>query len=202
MAGSSPEILVEVKDEKIYTCPIAGTRKRGKTPKEDKLLAVDLLNDEKERSEHVMLVDLARNDVGKVSKIGSVEVTQFMEVQNYSHVMHLVSLVEGIKKEDETLFSVLSSILPAGTLSGAPKVRAMEIIDELEKEKRGIYGGAIGYFSYSGNMDTCIAIRTMVLKDEKVYMQAGAGITAESVPESEYEECKNKIEALIVALKK
>ena len=200
--GSSPEILVEVKDEKIYTCPIAGTRRRGETPKEDKLLAIELLNDEKERSEHVMLVDLARNDVGKVSKIGSVEVTQFMEVQNYSHVMHLVSLVEGVKQEEETVFSVLSSILPAGTLSGAPKVRAMEIIDELEKDRRGIYGGAIGYFSYSGNMDTCIAIRTMVLKDEKVYMQAGAGITAESVPESEYEECKSKIKALIVALKK
>ena len=200
--GSSPEILVEVKDEKIYTCPIAGTRRRGETPEEDKLLAIELLNDEKERSEHVMLVDLARNDVGKVSKIGSVEVTQFMEVQNYSHVMHLVSLVEGVKQEEETVFSVLSSILPAGTLSGAPKVRAMEIIDELEKDRRGIYGGAIGYFSYSGNMDTCIAIRTMVLKDEKVYMQAGAGITAESVPESEYEECKSKIKALIVALKK
>ncbi|RUA07373.1 MAG: anthranilate synthase component I [Fusobacteria bacterium] len=201
VAGSSPEMLVEVKEDKIYTCPIAGTRKRGKTPKEDIELAADLLGDEKEKSEHVMLVDLARNDIGRVSKIDSVEVTQFMKVQNYSHVMHLVSLVEGEKREDQTPFSVLSSVLPAGTLSGAPKVRAMEIIDELEKERRGIYGGGIGYFSYGGNMDTCIAIRTMVLKDQKVYMQAGAGITAESIPLNEYQECKNKIEALIVALK-
>jgi len=200
IAGSSPEMLVEVNDNKIYTCPIAGTRKRGLTIKEDKILAEDLINDEKEVAEHVMLVDLARNDVGKVSKIDSVEVTQFMEVQNYSHVMHLVSLVEGEKKEDETNYSVLASILPAGTLSGAPKVRAMEIIEELEKERRGIYGGAVGYFSYGGNMDTCIAIRTMVIKDEKVYLQAGAGITGDSVPASEYEECRNKIGAMVAAL--
>lgn len=202
IAGSSPEMLVEVKENKIYTCPIAGTRRRGLTLEEDKILAKDLKSDEKEVAEHVMLVDLARNDVGKVSKIDSVEVTQFMEVQNYSHVMHLVSLVEGEKKEDETNFSVLSSILPAGTLSGAPKVRAMEIIEELEKDRRGIYGGAVGYFSYGGNMDTCIAIRTMVLKDEKVYLQAGAGITGDSIPENEYEECRNKIGAMVAALNK
>ncbi|MCS5420990.1 MULTISPECIES: anthranilate synthase component I [Psychrilyobacter] len=200
IAGSSPEMLVEVKGNKIYTCPIAGTRRRGTSPEEDRILAEDLINDEKEAAEHVMLVDLARNDVGKVSKIDSVEVTQFMKVQNYSHVMHLVSLVEGEKKEKETNFSVLSSILPAGTLSGAPKVRAMEIIEELEKNRRGIYGGAVGYFSYGGNMDTCIAIRTMVIKNEKVYLQAGAGITGDSVPENEYEECRNKIGALVSAL--
>ncbi len=200
IAGSSPEMLVEVKGNKIYTCPIAGTRRRGINPKEDRILAEDLINDEKEVAEHVMLVDLARNDVGKVSKIDSVEVTQFMKVQNYSHVMHLVSLVEGEKKEKETNFSVLSSILPAGTLSGAPKVRAMEIIEELEKNRRGIYGGAVGYFSYEGNMDTCIAIRTMVIKNEKVYLQAGAGITGDSIPENEYEECRNKIGALVSAL--
>ncbi len=200
IAGSSPEMLVEVRKNKIYNCPIAGTRKRGETPEEDKILAEDLINDEKEVAEHVMLVDLARNDVGKVSEIDSVEVTQFMEVQNYSHVMHLVSLVEGEKKKEETNFSVLSSILPAGTLSGAPKVRAMEIIEELEKSRRGIYGGAVGYFSYGGNMDTCIAIRTMVIKDEKVYLQAGAGITGDSIPENEYEECRNKIGALVAAL--
>lgn len=202
IAGSSPEMLVEVKDNKIYTCPIAGTRKRGLTLAEDKILADDLINDEKEVAEHVMLVDLARNDVGKVSKIDSVEVTKFMKVQNYSHVMHLVSLVEGEKKDNETNFSVLSSILPAGTLSGAPKVRAMEIIEELEKDRRGIYGGSVGYFSYNGNMDTCIAIRTMVLKDQKVYLQAGAGITGDSIPENEYEECKNKIQAMVTALNK
>lgn len=202
IAGSSPEMLVEVKNNKIYTCPIAGTRKRGLTLAEDKILAEDLINDEKEVAEHVMLVDLARNDVGKVSKIDSVEVTKFMKVQNYSHVMHLVSLVEGEKKDNETNFSILSSILPAGTLSGAPKVRAMEIIEELEKDRRGIYGGAVGYFSYNGNMDTCIAIRTMVLKDQKVYLQAGAGITGDSIPENEYEECKNKIQAMVTALNK
>jgi anthranilate synthase component I len=200
IAGSSPEMLVEVRESKIYTCPIAGTRRRGTNLEEDRILAEDLINDEKEVAEHVMLVDLARNDVGKVSKIDSVEVTQFMKVQNYSHVMHLVSLVEGEKKEKETNFSVLSSILPAGTLSGAPKVRAMEIIEELEKNRRGIYGGAVGYFSYEGNMDTCIAIRTMVIKNEKVYLQAGAGITGDSIPENEYEECRNKIGALVSAL--
>ena len=147
-----------------------------------------------------MLVDLARNDMGKIAKVGSVEVTDFMSVHNYSHVMHIVSLVEGEREEKETTFSVLASFLPAGTLSGAPKIRAMEIIDELEKVRRGIYGGAVGYFSFDGNMDTCIAIRTMVIKDEKIYMQAGAGLTINSVPELEYEECLNKVKVLIEAL--
>lgn len=200
VAGSSPEMLVEMKNNHIKNCPIAGTRKRGKNEVEDKNIADELINDPKEKAEHVMLVDLARNDMGKIAKVGSVEVTDFMSVHNYSHVMHIVSLVEGEREEKETAFSVLASFLPAGTLSGAPKIRAMEIIDELEKVKRGIYGGAVGYFSFDGNMDTCIAIRTMVIKDEKIFMQAGAGITINSVPELEYEECLNKVKVLIEAL--
>ncbi|MCY6483211.1 anthranilate synthase component I [Clostridium aestuarii] len=197
VVGSSPEMLVEMKVDKVYTCPIAGTRKRGQNEKEDEMLANDLLNDEKERAEHVMLVDLARNDMGRVSKIGSVNVSNFMKVKNYSHVMHLVSLVEGKTREDKDPFDVLASFLPAGTLSGAPKIRAMEIIEELEKEKRSIYGGAVGYFGFDGNMDMCIAIRTMIIKDKMAYMQAGAGIVADSIPESEYEETKNKVKALV-----
>lgn len=200
VAGSSPELLVELKDNKIFTCPIAGTRKRGANAKEDIELAEDLLGDHKETAEHVMLVDLARNDMGRVAKIGTVAVEEFMKVQYYSHVMHITSLVVGEKDEKDDCFSILSSFLPAGTLSGAPKIRAMEIIDELEKNKRGIYGGSVGYFSFDGNMDTCIAIRTMVMKDEKIYMQAGAGLTAHSDPLTEYEECQNKVKALIKAL--
>ena len=200
VAGSSPEMLVELKKEKIFTCPIAGTRRKTNNPSIDAELAKDLLADEKERAEHVMLVDLGRNDMGRVSKVKSVKVTEFMQVHNYSHVMHLVSTVEGEKKESEDAFSVLASFLPAGTLSGAPKIRAMEIIDELEPEKRGVYGGAIGYFSFNGDMDTCIAIRTMLMKDGKVYLQAGAGITAKSVAEKEDEECENKIRALVKAI--
>ncbi len=200
VAGSSPEMLVEVQGDTVRTCPIAGTRKRGKDIFEDAALAEDLKNDPKERAEHLMLVDLARNDMGRISKIGSVKVTEFMQVHNYSHVMHLVSLVEGTKRENEDAFSVLSTFLPAGTLSGAPKIRAMEIIEELETEKRGIYGGAIGYFSFNGNMDTCIAIRTLIIKDGKVYCQSGAGIVADSVPENEYEETHNKARALIAAI--
>ncbi|MDR5659153.1 anthranilate synthase component I [Serpentinicella sp. ANB-PHB4] len=200
IAGSSPEMLVEVRNEKVFTCPIAGTRKKGKSPAEDHQLAKDLLADPKEKAEHIMLVDLARNDMGRVSKIGTVHVEEFMQVHHYAHVMHIVSTVEGIKNEDENQFSILSHFLPAGTLSGAPKIRAMEIIDELEKEKRGLYGGAVGYFGFDGNLDTCIAIRTMVIKDQRVYLQAGAGIVADSVPESEYEECKNKIQSLVRAL--
>jgi len=200
VVGSSPEMLVEKTDKKIYTCPIAGTRKRGSNKAEDLALAENLLNDPKERAEHIMLIDLARNDVGRVSEIGTVEVEKYMEVENFSHVMHLVSLVTGTPKTDENSFSILPSIMPAGTLSGAPKIRAMEIIDELEKNKRGVYGGAVGYFSFNGNMDMCIAIRTMVVADEKVYMQAGAGITSDSVPENEYYECENKVKALIKSL--
>jgi len=197
VAGSSPEMIAEVRGNKIYTCPIAGTRKRGKNPAEDVELANSLLNDEKEKAEHIMLVDLARNDMGRVSKIGTVKVADFMKVQNYSHVMHLVSLVEGEKREDVTQFDVISTFLPAGTLSGAPKIRAMEIIEELETEKRGLYGGAVGYFGFNGDMDFCIAIRTMIIKDGKAYMQAGAGIVADSEPEKEYEESHNKVRALV-----
>lgn len=197
VAGSSPEMLVEVENNKVKTCPIAGTRKRGIDIEEDKRLADEMANDPKEKAEHVMLVDLARNDMGRISKIGTVKVTQFMKVQLYSHVMHLVSLVEGEKNDDKDCFDVLSSFLPAGTLSGAPKIRAMEIIEELEDEKRGLYGGAVGYFSFNGNMDMCIAIRTMIIKSGKVYMQAGAGIVADSDPEAEYQESHNKVRALV-----
>lgn len=198
--GSSPEMLVKMQKDRVYTCPIAGTRKRGKDFKEDKLLAEDLLSDEKEKAEHVMLVDLARNDMGKVCKIGSIKLSEFMEVKNYSHVMHLVSTVEGERDEKKNAFDILSSILPAGTLSGAPKIRAMEIIEELEREKRGLYGGAVGYFGFDGNMDMCIAIRMMVVKNRKAYIQSGAGIVTDSVPENEYEETQNKAKALIKIL--
>lgn len=200
VAGSSPEMLVEVEKNIVRTCPIAGTRKRGKDLKQDLALAEGLLNDPKERAEHIMLVDLARNDMGRVAEIGSVNVKEFMQVHYYSHVMHLVTMVEGQKRDDIDGFDVLSTFLPAGTLSGAPKIRAMEIIEELEDEKRGLYGGAVGYFSFNGNMDTCIAIRTMIIKDGKVYMQAGAGIVADSIPEMEYEESHNKVRALVTSI--
>lgn len=200
IVGSSPEMLVEMKNNKISNCPIAGTRRRGKTVEEDALLAKDLLSDEKERAEHTMLVDLGRNDMGRIAKIGSVNVSQYMQVQNFSHVMHIVSLVEGERDPKHNMFDVLMSFLPAGTLSGAPKIRAMEIIEELEISKRGIYGGAIGYFGFNNNMDMCIAIRTMVIKDHVVHIQAGAGIVADSNPESEYEETVNKAQALIAAI--
>lgn len=200
VAGSSPEMLVEVRGDSVYTCPIAGSRKRGKNEAEDLALAKDLLNDPKEKAEHVMLVDLARNDMGRVSEIGSVKVTDFMTVKNYSHIMHITSLVEGKKKSNIDSYDILSTFLPAGTLSGAPKIRAMEIIEELESEKRGLYGGAVGYFGLDGDMDFCIAIRTMVIKDNKVYLQAGAGIVADSDAESEYNESMNKMKALIKAI--
>lgn len=200
VAGSSPEMLVEVQGDTVRTCPIAGTRKRGKTPAEDLKIAEGLLADPKEKAEHTMLVDLARNDMGRISEIGSVGLTEFMQVHYYSHVMHLVSLVEGKKRADVDSFDVLSTFLPAGTLSGAPKIRAMEIIEELEEEKRGLYGGAVGYFDFSGNMDTCIAIRTMIIKEGNVYMQAGAGIVADSVPVMEYEESHNKVRALVKSI--
>lgn len=194
--GSSPEMLVKQKDHYVYTCPIAGTRKRGKNEEEDAFLRDDLLRDEKERAEHVMLVDLARNDMGRIAEFGTVKVTQFMEVQNYSHVMHIVSLVQGKSNNEYHPLDLVSSFLPAGTLSGAPKVRAMEIIDELETYRRGLYGGAIGYIDFNGDMDFCITIRTMIKKNHYVYLQAGAGIVADSVPEQEYEECCNKVMAL------
>lgn len=196
LIGSSPESLVSVHGDKVITNPIAGTKPRGKNEKEDKALKEELIADEKERAEHVMLVDLGRNDVGRISKFGSVAVERFAEVDFYSHVMHMVSKVSGMLKEGITCFDALTACFPAGTLSGAPKVRAMEIIDELENVRRGIYGGAVGYFSYNGNMDTCIAIRTIVYKDKKAYIQAGAGVVFDSDPLSEYKETLNKAMAL------
>ena len=198
--GSSPEMIVKQQGGRVFTCPIAGTRPRGKTVEEDQLLKDELLRDEKERAEHVMLVDLARNDMGRISEFGTVKVTQFMNVQNYSHVMHIVSMVEGRKKGSFHPLDLVASFLPAGTLSGAPKIRAMEIIDELETVKRGLYGGATGYIDFSGDMDFCITIRTMIKKANKVYLQAGAGIVADSVPKSEYQECCNKVMALAKTL--
>lgn len=198
--GSSPEMIVKKQGPKVFTCPIAGTRKRGKDAAEDERLKEDLLSDEKERAEHVMLVDLARNDMGRISEFGTVKVTQFMEVQNYSHVMHIVSQVEGRKKGESHPLDLVASFLPAGTLSGAPKIRAMEIIDELETVRRGLYGGATGYIDFGGDMDFCITIRTMVKKGKRVYLQAGAGIVADSVPENEYYECCNKVMALAKTL--
>lgn len=198
--GSSPEMIVKQSGNRVYTCPIAGTRPRGKTPEEDEALQKELLSDEKERAEHVMLVDLARNDMGRIAEFGSVKVSRFMDVQLYSHVMHIVSLVEGKKKGEYHPLDLVSSFLPAGTLSGAPKIRAMEIIDELETVRRGLYGGATGYLDFNGNMDFCITIRTMIKKAKEVYLQAGAGIVADSVPEKEYQECCNKVMALAKTL--
>jgi len=190
--GCSPERMVSLNNEVIKTVPIAGTRKRGLTLEEDARLEVELLNDEKERAEHHMLVDLARNDVGRVSRTGSVKVTELMKVKKFSHVMHLVSLVEGRLSNSQDSYSLLGSTLPAGTLSGAPKIRAMEIIEELETVRRGYYGGAVGYINYHGEMDTCIAIRTALHINGRYIYQAGAGIVADSVPESEYAECISK----------
>lgn len=200
VVGASPEMLVRVNNRVVETCPIAGTRKRGQTSLEDKCLEEELLADKKEVAEHTMLVDLGRNDIGKIAKCGTVKVRDLMHIEKYSHVMHIVTNVEGELREDKTRFDALASILPAGTLSGAPKVRAMQIIDELEPTKRGIYGGAIGYFGFDGNLDSCITIRTIVFKDDKAYIQAGAGIVSDSVPEKEYEECYNKAKALIKAI--
>lgn len=200
--GSSPEMIVKQTDSKVYTCPIAGTRRRGRTKEEDIALEDELLSDEKERAEHVMLVDLARNDCGKISELGSVRVSKFMNVQRYSHVMHIVSLVEGRRNGEYHPLDLVSSFLPAGTLSGAPKIRAMEIIDELETVRRGLYGGATGYLDFGGNMNFCITIRTMIKKGDYVYLQAGAGIVADSKPELEYMECCNKVMALAKTLVK
>jgi len=200
LIGSSPEILVSVINGKILTKPIAGTRPRGKTVEEDRLLREELLNDEKERAEHLMLVDLARNDVGKVSEKGSVKVDRFMYIENYSHVMHIVSDVSGKLREGLHPLDVLKSVFPVGTVSGAPKVRAMQIIEELEPDKRGPYAGAVGYVSFDGNIDTAIAIRTAVVQKDNIYIQAGAGIVADSIPEREYEETVNKAKAMIKAV--
>ena len=189
-------MIVKQTDSKVYTCPIAGTRRRGRTKEEDIALEDELLSDEKERAEHVMLVDLGRNDIGKVSKIGTVEVKDFMKVERFSHVMHITSQVVGEIEKGKDAFDALTACLPAGTVSGAPKIRAMEIIEELEEVKRGIYSGTVGYFSYGGDMDMCIAIRTFVIKGKTAYLQAGAGIVYDSVPEKEFEEIQNKLLAL------
>lgn len=201
IAGASPETLVKLVDNQVYTFPLAGTRPRGKTDEEDLLLEEDLLADEKELAEHNMLVDLGRNDIGKISEIGSVKVNRYMDIVRFSHVMHIGSTVEGILREDYDYLSTIDSILPAGTLSGAPKIRACEIINELEDNKRGIYGGAIGYIDLTGNLDTCIAIRIAFARDKKVFIRVGAGIVADSVPENEFEECNNKAKAVMNALR-
>ena len=199
--GASPEILVRLRDNKITVRPIAGTRPRGKDVKEDNFLAKDLLNDKKELSEHLMLLDLGRNDAGKVSKINSIKVTESFIIEKYSHVMHIVSNVIGIYNKKFSKFKTLLAGFPAGTVSGAPKIRAMEIIDELETSKRKVYAGGIGYFSSNGEFDTCIALRTAIAKNDKFYVQAGAGIVADSNPIKEYEETINKAKALLSALR-
>ncbi len=198
--GSSPEVLVRLEEGKIETRPIAGTRKRGQTQEEDKKLEEELLKDEKERAEHLMLVDLARNDIGKVSKPGSVKVEDFMRIERYSHVMHMVSDVSGDLKDGLDALDVLKATFPAGTVSGAPKVRAMQIIEELEPERRGVYAGSVGYISFQGNMDMAIAIRTAVLRGNEVFVQAGCGVVADSNPEMEWLESVNKAKALIKAV--
>ncbi|EEL51687.1 anthranilate synthase component I [Bacillus cereus] len=199
--GSSPESLLSVRDDKVMTNPIAGTRPRGKTKAEDEEIAKELLANEKERAEHMMLVDLGRNDIGRVSEVGSVELDKYMKVEKYSHVMHIVSEVSGILRKQTDCFDALAYCLPAGTVSGAPKIRAMEIINGLETEKRNVYAGAVGYIAFSGNLDMALAIRTMVVKDEKAYVQAGAGIVYDSNPTSEYEETLNKARALLEVMK-
>jgi anthranilate synthase component I len=200
VVGSSPEILARLEDGEVTVRPIAGTRRRGRTPEEDKAMEIELVNDPKEIAEHLMLIDLGRNDVGRVAEIGSVKLTDKMVVERYSHVMHITSNVTGKLKAGLDAMDVLRAALPAGTLSGAPKIRAMEIIDEYETEKRGIYGGAVGYISWNGNMDTAIAIRTAVIKDNKLYVQAGAGVVADSVPALEWKETMNKARAIFKAV--
>ncbi len=200
LVGASPEPLVRVEGRRAMTRPVAGTRRRGASDEEDLALAAELLADEKERAEHVMLVDLGRNDLGRVSEIGSVELASFMEIERYSHVMHIVSTVEGNLREDLTALDALAAAFPAGTVSGAPKVRAMEIIDELEPTRRGPYAGAMGYYGVDGRLDTCITLRTALLKAGVVHFQAGGGVVADSVPELEYEESRNKARAMVQAL--
>ncbi len=199
VVGASPEILVRLEGDTVTVRPIAGTRPRGNTIQEDKILAADLLADPKERAEHLMLMDLGRNDIGRVAQIGSVKVTENMQIENYSHVMHIVSNVDGKLKPGLNAIDVLRATFPAGTVSGAPKVRAMEIIDELEGSKRGIYAGAVGYLGFNGDMDLAIAIRTGVIKDGKLHVQAGAGIVADSIPQNEWIETQNKAKALLMA---
>ena len=199
LVGSCPEILVRVRDGEVTIRPLAGTRRRGATPEEDAALEAELLADPKERAEHLMLLDLGRNDVGRVSKIGSVRVKESFLIERYSHVMHISSHVTGVLNEKHDVIDALMAGFPAGTLSGAPKVRAMQIIDELEKEKRGPYGGCVGYFSADGEMDSCIVLRTALVKDGRIYVQAGAGIVADSDPVAEQQECEFKARALFKA---
>jgi anthranilate synthase component 1 len=198
--GSSPEVHVRAVNGKIEIRPIAGTRKRGATPAEDDANAAELLADPKERAEHLMLVDLARNDVGRASEFASVKVNDFMIIERYSHVMHIVSNVEGRLRPDCSAYDVMRATFPAGTVSGSPKVRAMQVIAELEKSKRGVYAGAVGYFGFDGNSDSCIALRTVVLKDGKAHVQAGAGVVADSTPEGEYVETVNKAMGMMAAI--
>ncbi len=200
VAGASPETLVRLEDGVLRTFPLAGTRKRGATEEEDKKLEAELLADEKELAEHNMLVDLGRNDLGKISSFGTVDVEKYHSIERYSHVMHIGSTVRGSIREDKDALDAIEAVLPAGTLSGAPKIRACQLIEELENSRRGIYGGAVGYIDFTGNMDTCIAIRLVFKKNGKVFVQSGAGIVADSVPEKEYEECLNKAKASLHAL--
>ena len=200
IVGASPELLVRVEDDIVSNHPIAGTRRRGKDATEDLALEEELKHDKKECAEHIMLVDLGRNDIGRISEPGTVEITQLMDLERYSHVMHLVSHVQGKLRAGLSQFDALRSCFPAGTVSGAPKIRAMQIIAELEREKRGPYAGAVGYFDFSGNLDTAIAIRTVIIKDNIAYIQAGAGIVADSIPEREYQESLNKAQALLTAI--
>jgi anthranilate synthase component 1 len=200
VVGASPEVMVRLEGERIELRPIAGTRKRGATEDEDRALEQELLADPKERAEHIMLVDLGRNDVGRVSSAGSVHVSELMVIERYSHVMHIVSNVRGTIAPGRDAYDVVRACFPAGTVSGAPKIRAMEIIDELEPTRRGPYAGAVGYFGFSGNMDTCITIRTLVIKDRKAYIQAGGGVVADSVPSLEYQETVNKARAMLRAV--
>jgi anthranilate synthase component 1 len=200
LVGSSPEVNVRLEGSLIELRPLAGTRPRGRHAIEDLEITAELMQDPKERAEHIMLVDLGRNDVGRVAKIGSVKVTELLQVEKYSHVMHLVSHVVGELAVGKDCYDVMRATFPQGTVSGAPKIRAMEIIEELEPTKRGPYAGAVGYFSYSGNMDTCIALRTMTVKGNNAFVQAGGGVVADSVPELEYEETLNKARALMRAI--
>lgn len=201
LSGASPETLAKLDNGKLSTFPLAGTRPRGKTPDEDKALEEDLLQDEKELAEHNMLVDLGRNDIGKISRIGTVKVEKYMGIERFSHVMHIGSTVTGTIREDKDAVDAVDAILPAGTLSGAPKFRACQIIDQLENNKRGVYGGAIGYLDFAGNLDTCIAIRLVYKKNGTICIRSGAGIVADSVPEKEFEECANKAKAVIQAIR-
>lgn len=201
ICGSSPEVMVRLTDGEILLRPIAGTRKRGKTHARDKELELEMLNDPKECAEHLMLIDLGRNDVGRVAKTGTVEVTDMMRVEKYSHVMHMVSDVEAHIRDDKDMFDLFAATFTAGTMTGAPKIKAMELIAKFEGLKRGFYSGSVGYFSFNGNMDSAIAIRTSLIKPDSITLQAGAGVVADSVPELEYLEVKNKLGALLATLK-